>query len=59
MMTERVVLDTNYYRGANIAVLEALRQRGFKLSLSAIAFMELGTRFYPSGTVYPAISCRS
>lgn len=44
MITSRVALDTNYYRGAPIAALAALRNRGFKLSISFIAFMEHTTR---------------
>jgi hypothetical protein len=40
----RVVLDTNYYRGANVALLGELVRRDFAISLSLNAFVEHWTR---------------
>ncbi len=42
----RVVLDTNYFRGASVRMLAALVERGFRISVSVNAFTEHWLRTY-------------
>lgn len=40
-MKKRIVLDSNYFRGAPIQVLRALAARGFRISVSVLALHEV------------------